>query len=330
MRTQVAILATLLVAAGCAGEGPGDFPADDDTTPGDDDTTPECPQQPETIIDGWLDVSAGDQVTCGRYGEGTVHCWGSCYFGQCEPEVRHFRSVSVNSVHGCGIREGCEVSCWGVDDASNYDNGQVTGTPDVPMQQVTTGPDYNCGILLDNTVTCWGEPTIDYGQLEPPDELFAQLSIGAAQVCGLSTSGELLCFGGWGYPYTIPPEGTYVSMDSGYAHACAIDTRGLLACWGCDESSVDHGQCDPPGGHFVQVSAGSRHSCAIDEDGSIVCWGYNLAGQCDAPEGGFIQVSAGEIHSCAIDEENDLVCWGHCEPSEKGDVYMGECDVPHI
>jgi alpha-tubulin suppressor-like RCC1 family protein len=320
----VAMFSLIMYCIGCSSNG---LPSDDDSTGDDDNMSDDDDSEDDDSGDDeqeeWLEVSAGEKVTCAIRGENTVVCWGYCAFGQCEPGSDEFKAVSVNHIHGCGIMMNGAVHCWGVDDGSIYDHDQVTSTPLEILLDVSAGPDYNCGVRTDNSVICWGTPPVDFGQTDPPDVPMLSVSIGDNQVCGLTIDHDALCFGGNGAPYTQPPMGSFESVDTGYYHACAIDPTGSVVCWGCDVPEVDEGQCTPPLGLFTQITSGQLHSCGIRDDGAVICWGYNAAGQCDVPAGIFTQVSAGTDHTCAITEQGELYCWG-CD----NELESGECDVP--
>ena len=69
---------------------------------------------------------------------------------------------------------------------------------------------------------------------------FVDIDAGSSCTCGITTGGEILC---WGYQEDEPgscvaPTGSsYVSIDVGYSQACAITEAGKIVCWGrvCSE-----------------------------------------------------------------------------------------------
>ena len=151
---------------------------------------------------------------------------------------------------------------------------------------------------------CDGEDLHDY----------VSLSAGSYFTCGVSTLGELRC---WGSDYfgqvSDTPEDAPSQLDAGSNHACAQFDDGAVVCWGVsDGSSADHGQVsDIPSTLLTQVSAGGAHSCGVAPSGEARCWGWDEAGQVGGvPSAMFQMVSAGAFHSCGVGEDTSIRCWG--------------------
>jgi len=213
-----------------------------------------------------------------------------------------------------------------------------------PFVQIVAADEFACGLLKDQTVTCWGD---EYrGQTAPRGGTFTQLSSGYEHVCGLTTAGDVSCWGQIppenefrGGPFTAvsaglrftcalaasgqitcwgdnqegqstPPNGAFSSVSAGGFHGCGVLLSGLVDCWGADPD----GQASPPDGVFDDVSAGHDHTCGVRPDGRIVCWGRNNVGQSDPPDGLYSTVSAGTAHTCAVDLDGYASCWGGEEP----------------
>jgi len=58
-----------------------------------------------------------------------VECWGWNDVSQSTPPSGAFQSVSGGRYHTCGVRSTGSVECWGIEDGSPEDYGQVTGAP---------------------------------------------------------------------------------------------------------------------------------------------------------------------------------------------------------
>ena len=73
------------------------------------------------------------------------------------------------------------------------------------MEQLVAGPSHACGITTSGQALCWGSGT--FGQLSVPSATpFSSLAIGARHTCGLTTAGVVLCWGGDDYRQsTVPP-----------------------------------------------------------------------------------------------------------------------------
>jgi hypothetical protein len=127
-------------------------------------------------------------------------------------------------------------------------------------------------------------------------------------MCGIRTTGTVLC---WGYNsdgQSTVPSGTFVQVAANAvdSHTCGIRTDGTVLCWGLN----NFGQSTAPSGTFVQVAAGSGHTCGIRTDGTVWCWGSNSDGKSTAPSGTFVQVAAGGLHSCGKLADSSVLCWG--------------------
>ena len=214
--------------------------------------------------------------------------------------------------------------------------------------QVSAGAYFTCGLTTESNIVCWGRPSYDQGQADPPSGSFQQVSAGWIHACGLGSDGYIVCWGSGLHGKTQPPQVAFQQINVGDHHACGLKTDGSADCWGADVN----GSTKPPAGSFQQVSAGDRYSCGAKTDGSIVCWGRNpnfersptppkgrfreistglwtcgveidsvivcqnyspsLAkyGVHTAPQGRFQQVSVGRLHACGLKTGGEVVCWG--------------------
>lgn len=119
-------------------------------------------------------------------------------------------SLSSGTQHTCAIeyREDAEIGghakCWGLDTHGQSSDKQG------PFVQVSSGLLVSCGILLDESVKCWGihEQTI-------PGK-FSQVSAGYAHACALTNDGKIKCWGSNSYGEATPPTtNDFVQVSSG-------------------------------------------------------------------------------------------------------------------
>ena len=146
------------------------------------------------------------------------------------------------------------------------------------------------------------------------------LSAGLYHVCGLTNSGEAICWGDNDDGEASPPGGTFEAINSGYSHTCALREDGEVVCWGRNA----FGQSSPPSGPFIEISAGGGHTCGLRENGDAVCWGNNEGGQLDMPAGFFATLSAGGSHTCGLRVNGSAVCrgWDNDGPSSPPNVLF--------
>jgi hypothetical protein len=144
---------------------------------------------------------------------------------------------------------------------------------------------------------------------------------------------------------------------------CGLSTDGEVLCWGVNDAgqlgaatptvcSGAAGQYCSPGGsaipllvsgwhRFSQVTTGVFHACGVALDGVAWCWGDDQFGQSGpfarAPsfiprqvDGGlaFRSVSGGHFHSCGVTPNGAAYCWGDGTGGELGDGSTGSSTTP--
>jgi hypothetical protein len=209
-------------------------------------------------------IEAGGEQTCGIHIDGTLACWGATL----APPSGAFVEVTADYQSSCALREDGVGVCW---------ESRAPELPaDVKLQHLVSGEYHACGILLDGSVQCWGEP-----EMTTFEGVFVKLDAESRETCGLREDGSIDC--GGSYLRFGVPEGTFVDLDVDSSSACAIRTDGRISCWG---QLPEEGSGPPESGRFVQISigrepaiAGSGHGCAIDEEGALHCWGSDRYGQ---------------------------------------------------
>jgi len=264
--------------------------------------------------------------------------------------------IASGRYHSCSVRQDGLVACWGVDDESAMDSGQVTGSmqPQYGAGEVVAGEMFGCILKYDSaSVHCWGDDS--FGQVSGvPLGTFIQISAGSNHVCGVRSNGLLECWGSaltwseqppggialevsageefscarmqdssiqcWNFPTSEPaPLGTgWSHLAAGSAHACAIDVAGAVSCWG-DDGAGQGMSGVPVGVGFSQISAGASHTCGVESGtGFAHCWGDDSYGQRTVASGVFEQVSAGWNHTCGRRTNLTTVdCWG-CVGDDRG------------
>jgi alpha-tubulin suppressor-like RCC1 family protein len=252
-------------------------------------------------------VACGDHASCVDDGFG-AHC--QCGAGYSVDEDGSCVALDAcaagmidlqNDASNCGV---CEQACAVACSAAQC----VTAT------QVSSGYDYSCALLSDQTVKCWGQTSdvILMGSpagvsSQTPVQMFyagpvAKISAGQYHACEITSDGALWCWGNntWGqasptdsssaavYPIQIP--GTYADVIAGYRTTCALSALDLsIKCWGENvygqrgdgtfDSSFEVTGPDPMAiNHVTKLALGVWHSCALIS-GEVYCWGEAEYGQ---------------------------------------------------
>jgi alpha-tubulin suppressor-like RCC1 family protein len=175
---------------------------------------------------------------------------------------------------------------------------------------------------------------------------FTQVSAGTWQGCGLTSGGQLYCWGPNSYGEV--GDGTIAAHDSptlvaggllfrqvsaGLDYTCSVTTDNRAYCWGDnaygqlgDGTTVQRLTPVPVAGShaFREISAGWDRTCALTTSptNKIYCWGHGILGDGNAftnhqrtPKlisGGrtYRQVAVGTDHTCGVSTSYKVLCWG--------------------
>lgn len=285
-------------------------------------------------------VFAGGDFACGVREDHTAQCWGDQMYGQlgqgpvfsacipysdwtlyCRPglasgaDVRlniadapfrpycaaitqnffaecnlHVVSLSLGQRHACATSKYHAVFCWGAGDALG---GPLLGNT---CSRITDGISGACS----SWPTMPGQDSGFVGFFPETPPLFVAVSSGSSHTCGLTTAGQVFCWGnnakgqlgdGSYSPSLKPTPGAPNFIGStiaaGSNHTCALDPQGMASCWGENDigqlGSGSAGTNSPNlvavvGGHqFGSLSAGAKSTCGVTvPTGAIYCWGKNL------------------------------------------------------
>lgn len=317
----------LLALAGC-GEDP-QSPPDAVAVPG--------PALAAATALGFLQVSAGEEHSCGITTDNLAYCWGLNSLGQLGDgtttdrlkPVRvsgslRFRQISAGFFATCGVTTDSRAYCWGDNAAGELGDGTKTERH-VPVavagghlfHQVQTRLEHACAqTSTGNLVYCWGQN--DNGQL------------------GDGTTNDRL------KPVAVVGGHLFSQVAVGYNHSCGVTTDQRVFCWGLNrvgqlgDSTTAWLRLRPrqvAGTHrFRQLDASRDHTCAVTTEFRAFCWGEGSSGELgtgkvgrsrypQAVAGGFSfrVVSAGAFHVCALTTANRAYCWGSNGNFELGD-----------
>jgi alpha-tubulin suppressor-like RCC1 family protein len=310
----------------------------------DNPTTPVFPP----VSPQWLnatEVSVGGDNSCAISSTAVALCWGAPTYGKlgvgqlAQWPLRPTRlagnvpfvSISTGIAHACALTANSRAYCWGDNtfgklgdtafrSVTKWEPGPVA--TDTLFKSLTVGPGNTCGLTSRGVALCWGDGS--YGQngakvngvdtyskptVVASSILFSALATGKRHSCGISTMGDLYCWGS-SRPDLAPNDIFFVlsrvngaprlvSITAGVHHTCGLTVDGIAYCWGWN----DYGQLGdgisvpsdprlrlentqrtsptPVSGNirFGAISAGSYHTCGISLQGQAFCWGWNIGGQ---------------------------------------------------
>lgn len=239
---------------------------------------------------------AGRDFACARTVEGKVWCWGNNGEGQlgrststllsaCPPPVSAGAPAAVENLTtvatvaagtnlACAVLNDGTAICWGgnrdgqlglgdKNTSAQFTPAAVLGLGKATQLVATTKVSPStcsatvCARLLSNTVSCWGDNSLDE----------------------LGNQGAFIL--GEGHPVPVSLE--YASdLAAGADFICSIVVDGQVKCWG-NIVDGDGSTSEPTAvkglNYAIKIAAGADHVCALIADGTAQCWGNNNMGQ---------------------------------------------------
>lgn len=187
--------------------------ANDDGQLGDRAATPSsAPRTVAMFGTGARAVAASGNTTCAVTREGAVTCWGEREEPYAITGITDAVQITLGSMHGCVLRQGGGVLCWG----SNLyaELGAPSNGGDTPVAPVglpsrvvslSAGGMHTCAVA-EGAVWCWGSNTTD--------ELGRDTG---------NTSGA---------PAVVPGLNGAKTVAAGRSHTCVLLDNGKVTCWG--------------------------------------------------------------------------------------------------
>jgi alpha-tubulin suppressor-like RCC1 family protein len=198
---------------------------------------------------------------------------------------------------------------------------------------------------------CAGDPVSSPDEPESPASLavtiatpaFTQVSAGFWHTCGLTSRGQLYCWGDNRFgqlgdgatedralPTLVAGRLRFRQVSAGSYHTCASTKGNRAYCWGSNSSgqlgdgtTIEKRVTPVPvtgGRGFRQVSALGDRTCALTTSKKIYCWGRGILGNGSDPSlrrtpqlvsGTYRQVAVGLDHTCAVSTTYKVWCWGY-------------------
>ncbi|KAJ6350361.1 hypothetical protein OIU78_006512 [Salix suchowensis] len=231
-------------------------------------------------------ISGGSTFFCGlRSGGYAFLCWdtSNSFFEPRRVYINNtalLQNLSVGDNHVCAIVNDTShvnktgtVTCWRGD--GNVSR-QSPSEGDI-FKSISSGSGFSCGILMEsNRIKCWGNNAIAREiELGFSDMTILNLEVGGLHVCGVNSSGALVCKGDNSSGQLNVPSNNvleYSQLALGASHSCAIRrNNGRVVCWG---GGGEYNVSEIQGVFFESIVSGSNFSCGlVSRDLSIMCWG---------------------------------------------------------
>ncbi|HEU0299571.1 MAG TPA: hypothetical protein VFR37_08960 [Longimicrobium sp.] len=178
----------------------------------------------------WVDqygdwLNRDEQVICAATEDGRAFCQGANDLAQLgagdsvprEGPVRvasaeRFAQVRPWQMWTCGLAVDGGAHCWG---AAEGRSTWPAGTPSDPAF-------FDCA----TSVWCSGPRPV------APGLRFAALTFVNDRACGLTSAGEVHCWGLGGAPSRLGDDVRFTAIDGSETHGCALTAEGAVWCWG--------------------------------------------------------------------------------------------------
>lgn len=203
-------------------------------------------------------LAVGSDIACAlRTADDRAVCWGSTgTTGVDAPPDEPLVEIEVGRDQACGLRLDRTPLCWGV---------YAMTPPDEPLHDLVGGDRYACGLGDDGAVVCWGR---DDNRTRPPEGVYVELDGDVDHVCARRDDGSVTCWGVSGPPDDQAGPFTTISVAQG--NACGLSTSGQLRCWGRNAFGI---VAPPPSLPLVSLDGGGDRQCGLDAQGGVWCWG---------------------------------------------------------
>jgi len=124
----------------------------------------------------FIDVFAGDDMTCGISDRHELYCFGEMYPDEpvaklSTPSSTYYRDVSISEGHACAISTHGETYCWGDNSSGQLGDGSLVDRS-VPFKisngssslnkfkDISVNGNTSCGVTVGGELYCWGENSV--------------------------------------------------------------------------------------------------------------------------------------------------------------------------
>jgi alpha-tubulin suppressor-like RCC1 family protein len=244
-------------------------------------------------------------------------------------------SVQVGSRHLCGLTPAGEAYCWGdyrvgvrgtgqplIDEFIDPDLTPNLVAGGLTFTSLAVGLSNSCGLDASGAAYCWGSE-IALGNSDAP--------LSTESECGYSVPP---IFGNCSHvPQPVSGGHQFTELAAGHAHVCGVTTSGEVYCWGSNAvGQLGTGSGGAPSATPVRallpeparsVALGGIFTCALAVSGQVYCWGENTYGQLGLGPGiqayapapivgahAYREISLGYDHACGLRLSGEVDCWG--------------------
>jgi alpha-tubulin suppressor-like RCC1 family protein len=240
-------------------------------------------------------------------------------------------AIAAGVRHACALDSTGSAWCWGFNSLGETGSTAYYTTISAPAKvpggrsfvSLGAGESFNCALDAAGAAYCWGSAAFEaLGKAVPEctnvagfpnycsavpvrvnaTATFTTLSVGMHHTCGLTATGQAMCWGdngqgqlgtsGFENPQAavVAQSGlTFSTINASSATTCGTPVGTASVCWGLNlfgklgvGSRIDLSQkplAVAGGRSFKSFAGGAYHMCALTADGATYCWGSGRSGQ---------------------------------------------------
>ncbi len=175
---------------------------------------------------------------------------------------------------------------------------------------ISAGEGHTCGVTSSGEGLCWGKD--EKGETAvPTGKMWASIDASGKKLsCGVTTTGEGFCWGdNWGGAADVPTGRIWASITSRNSLTCGVTNSGEGLCWGANREGEG---TVPQGKTWASITAGKDIACGVTTIGEGLCWGANGFGQRVVPNGhNWSAISPSDGFTCGVTTIGEGFCWGY-------------------
>lgn len=221
----------------------------------------------------FTDVTIGTSHICAVADTAEVECTTASHaqrYGAPE-DLTQMIDITAGDQHTCGIDLDGQAVCW-ADNQSEFGAFDQASVPAItqPLVSIEAGTNHTCAVDVDGRVWCWGLDTNQ--QSQPPGDGLGANGAGFIKVdgglnfsCGIQTGGDIVCWTNDSHLLsTSNIAGPFTDLDISYRTACGLRSNGTIDCW--------RSQFEPPNnGPYTDLVVSRFAICGLNQNQVVDC-----------------------------------------------------------
>jgi len=175
-------------------------------------------------VGSFVQVDAGDGVSCGLRPDGAAECWGSEEMEACDPVGEALTKIDAYDDIAVGLREDGTLVEWGPDYEES--NEHLPGN----YKDVSLGSHVMCVVKMDDSLEFNGSMLMNFTEEEGD---YLVVSTNDDKICAITADSEVVCVREYEDGIQMPT-GSFQKVIASNDYSCAHSIEGWMECWGGD------------------------------------------------------------------------------------------------